>query len=42
MVSCFLFKENKMFSLINLWCSHGRDHMVVGFKTTYTVSAYHH
>jgi hypothetical protein len=21
---------------------HGRDHMVVGFLTTYTISAYHH
>jgi hypothetical protein len=24
------------------WCRCGRDHMVVGFTTTYAISAYHH
>jgi hypothetical protein len=24
------------------WCRRGRDRMVVGFKTTYAISAYHH
>ena len=24
------------------WGCHGRDHMVVGFTTTYAISAYHH
>jgi len=23
-------------------CRHGHDHMVVGFTTTYAISAYHH
>ena len=25
-----------------LWGRRGRDHMVVGFITTYAISAYHH
>jgi hypothetical protein len=24
------------------WGHRGRDHMVVGFTTTYAISAYHH
>jgi hypothetical protein len=28
---------------LGLWClTCGRDHMVVGFRTTYALSAYHH
>ena len=27
---------------MNSWCRLGRDRMVVGFTTTYAVSAYHH
>jgi hypothetical protein len=26
----------------HLRCRRGRDRMVVGFKTTYAISAYHH
>ena len=30
-------------SVILLWCGRrGRDRMVVGFTTTYAISAYHH
>ena len=28
--------------LTDLWVLHGRDRMVVGFTTTYAISAYHH
>jgi len=27
---------------IDFWDSHGLDHIVVGFTTTYAISAYHH
>ena len=32
----------KVGSFISTGCRHGRDHMVVGFTTTYAISAYHH
>jgi hypothetical protein len=26
---------------LKLWGRHGHDHMVIGFTTTYAISAYH-
>ena len=37
-------RRYRMFSWFTLYCRgrRGRDHMVVGFTTTYATSAYHH
>ena len=34
--------EFYMYISITSWDSRGCDHMVVGFTTTYVISAYHH
>ena len=31
-----------VFKLNSLFIHHGRDHMVIGFTTTYVIVAYHH
>ena len=38
------FKTDIVFigNIIVCWSSHGHDRMVVGFKTTYAIGAYHH
>jgi len=33
---------NHKLVIIRYWARRGRDHMVVGFTTTYAISAYHH
>jgi hypothetical protein len=40
----FLFLLAHIYIHYSKWCRgrHGRDHMVVGFTTTYAISAYHH
>jgi hypothetical protein len=32
----------KMLKILKGWSRRGRDRMVVGFTTTYAISAYHH
>jgi hypothetical protein len=34
--------HDKTFDIKPERCRHGRDRMVVGFTTTYAISAYHH
>jgi len=36
-----LYSNSVVFFFIR-WDRHGRDRMVVGFITTYAISAYHH
>jgi hypothetical protein len=36
------YPEKTTNPLTDLWVLHGRDRMVVGFTTTYAISAYHH
>jgi len=31
-----------LYTNVTCWGYHGRDRMVVGFTTTYEISAYHH
>ena len=32
----------RLVPLLSSMCRHGHDHMVVGFTTTYAISAYYH
>jgi hypothetical protein len=32
----------RLVPLLSSMCGHGHDHMVVGFTTTYAISAYYH
>jgi hypothetical protein len=34
--------SDPLFTIIFALCRLGRDHMVVGFMTTYAIRAYHH
>jgi len=38
----FLYLMFYKASPCKIWGRHGRDRMVIGFTTTYAISAYHH
>ena len=44
LLNCSLVYKGQLTKLDLGWGHHGRDHdrMVVGFTTTYAISAYHH
>jgi len=49
MILEYVYKTNIFFKLVTetgsrvtIWGRRGRDHMVVGFTTTYAISTYHH